>query len=310
MKKILWFAFGLALLTGLGSVVWNTWQTTVYFQENGQTGGITIGKKYNASRWTSPIPLKKLHAYTAVLAPHHEVLIESDQALTENSEYFIRFLLRDTAEAAREWSIRPLASSIRLKAAADGTPVKLSDTDIFDRVLDKAMGPVGPEVYVRPRAVAEAAPSHEKPTVPFLLAGAEDSTLEIVWRNTTVGELIIAGLWLLMAKIILLHAWTTPFNPSRRTGVERKDFVHPSLRRIDADAPDTPSAKLTYTPKPDLHDDPAPAPPPRTTIPAPASTKDGPRRPAPIVSTATTAPFVPPAQSEAPTLKLARKPKP
>lgn len=340
MKKILWFLFALALVAGLGNVLSNTWETTKYFQDNGREATIKVGRKYNASRWISPVPIKKVHSYVATLTPNHDVVIETDQSLKENQEYFIRFLFRDEALVAREKSLRLLVGTIRLKSEADGTPVKLADTNIFDRAVDKAMGPPAEGVYVRPREVAENAPAHDKPTVPFILAGAQDSTLEIVWNNSGIGEIILVAVWLLVIKTIALHAWATPFKPNRPTGSESKNFVHPSMRRITRDAPDAPSAKISHKPKPAQPDfvpppepqtapipvpTPSPytpppaassipaAPPPRpTAIPLPPGAKSptAPSAPAEPYSTSTTAPFVPAQGAVEPTLKLTRKPKP
>ncbi len=343
MKKILWFLFAFVLAAILGNVVTNAWESARFFQEKGRDTSLKVGRKYNASRWAAPVPLAKIHSYVAIMAPDHEVLIESDQDLTENKEYFIRFLYRDDAVAARSNSVLPLIGAIRLKTDTDGAPVKLAKTDVFDRAVEKAMGPLGDDVYVAPKAVAEAAPTTAIPTVPFVFAGATDSTAEIVWNNASTGQLTVGALWLLIIQMVVLHAWVTPFDPKRPTGVERKDFVHPSMRRVDATPLAAPSAKLAYKAKPPEPDFipadkpakkpvsasssgsefmPAPsasrppsfAPPPkRATIALPpsASSPSIPRPPEAPYSTATTAPFAPAAAGEAePTLKLTRKPKP
>ena len=250
MKKLFTLLFSLGLLAALGWLGWNTWQATRYFQDNGREARLVIGKRYNASRWMEPVPLKKIHTYTARLEPKYDVLVETDQDLKENDEIFIRFLTRDVAPPVLQFSVRPLVNSIRVRTEADGSPVKIEDTDIFDRLVDKAMGPPAEGVYVRPRAVAEQAPSHEKPTVPFLIGGAQDSTWELIWNNTRAGEWIVCGIWLFLVQAFLLHAWSLPWT-SRPAGTERKDFVHPSMRRIDADAPPPPSTKITYVPKPE-----------------------------------------------------------
>lgn len=325
MKKILWFLFGFALAGGLAAVLRNSWQTASYFKEHGREASLTIGQKYNASRWMEPIPIKKVHSYVAILAPDHELVIESDQQLKEKDEYFVRFLLRDSADAARELSFRPLVGTMRLKSEADGKPVRLADTNIFDRAVDVAMGPPAEGVYVRPRETAEAAPDHQKPTVPFVFAGANDSAFEIMIHNSSVGEWIIAGLWLIAIKMVILHAWVTPFDPNRKTGVERKGWVHPSMRG-GADGEPKPveaSKKIAYTPKPQDHDyinptPPAPppaaptAPPTPRTVSLPATAADPsapPSVPTEPYSTATTAPFVPVGGSTEPSLKLSRKPR-
>jgi hypothetical protein len=309
MKKILWFLFGVLLVVGLGMMVRNAWQTAAYFEANGRVGTLKVGKKYNASRWTTPLPLKKIYTYTAVLAPDHEVLIESDQSLEEDKEYSVRFLLRDRATEGRRLSLRPLAGAIRLKSEADGTPVKLADSDLFDRAVAKAMGPMGEGYHEQARPVAEAAPSHEKPTVPYLFAGAEDPVPQVIWNNTTLGEWLIAIIWGFTAQLAFLQAWPR----AARRQLPGKAGSHDPMRRIEADKP-LPQATIGYTPKPENADFVPPPAKPRVTIPAPASTTQVPATPRPPVSpvapaNSTTAPFVPPADATEPALKLKRKPK-
>jgi hypothetical protein len=309
MKKIFWFLVSFAIAAGLGAVLHNTWKTTEYFQSQGREATLKVGKKYNASRWSSPIPLKQIHAYTATLLPDHEVLIESDQDLAEGKEYFVRFLTRDVAAEGRALSRRALVNTIRLKSEADGTPVKLADTDLMDRAVAKAMGPPAEGVYVAPRAVAEAAPDHAKPTVPFLIAGAKSPAWEIIWNNSTTGEVIVAVAWGFVAAFFFLHALSTPLLPGRGNLSERKDFVHPSQRRIDPDAPDAPSAKIKYKPSPansHLVDAPPPKP---AAIPLPPGAKIAePKTKDADDSRAVTAPpFVAPTSGNEPSLKLKRK---
>ena len=314
MKKIFWFLVSLAIAASLGSLLWNSWLTTKYFQEQGTQATLRIGNKYNASRWAEPLPIKKIHAYAATLLPDHEVLIETDQELDKGKEYFVRFLTRDVSAPARELSIRPLVSDIRLKSEADGTPVKLADTDLMDHFVDKAMGPPAKGVYIAKRPEAEAAPDHNKPTVPFYFAGAKDSTLEITWNNCTLGECFIVGAWLLVLQMVFIHAWITPFS-NRRAGSERADFVHPSQRRIDPDAPEERTKPIAFKPSARAADSdkeaPAPAPIilPKKTVAMPSATKP-PEAPAhsDADSRATTAPpFVAPDADAGPQLKLKRK---
>ncbi|MCU0791672.1 MAG: hypothetical protein MUE42_02195 [Opitutaceae bacterium] len=328
MKKILWFALGLGLLAAFIAIASNTWHTAAYFQAHGRDGVVVIGAKYNTSLWSKPLPLGKIHSYVAVLAPDHELILETDRDLPQNGEHFVKFLLRDTAVTARDYSVRPLVNTLRLKSAADGTPVRLADTNLFDRIVDKAMGPPAAGVYVRPRETAEAAPTRTAPSVPFVFAGAKDDTWELVWNNLGFGECLLAAFWLLAIKVVLLHAWAIPFDPNRPVGAERKDFVHPSLKKIEPDATPAASTKLSYVPKPADHDyiqvgKPSPTAPLETTaaqapdgatksIALPPGARD-PLAPPPSrpYSTATTAPF--PTDDNtgvSPSLRLSRKPKP
>ena len=311
MNKAINLIISLGLAFVIGWLGWNTWQTTRYFQDHGREGRLKIGRIYNASRWAEPLPLKKINTYTAQLEPKHEVLIESDQQLPENTTVFIRFLSRDLGSSISTFSVRPLVNTIRLRTAEDGSPVKIDDTDAFDKLVDQAMGPVGPGVYVRARPQAEAAPDRAKPTVPFIIGGAQDSTIELIWKNSTVGEWVVYGLLILLFKIWFIHAWSLSWRAPRSV-TERKDFVHPSMRRIEADAPAAPSAKISYVPKPEqeIHlpaTAPRPAPAPYTPAPAPKSSVPGEdEASAPLTSHETAPPMPLPPQSE-PTLKLRRK---
>lgn len=319
MKKIFWFLVSFALLSALGLLLKNSRDTVTYFQEQGRPATLKVGKKYNASRWTEPLPLKKIHAYTAMMLPDHAILIESDQELGEGTEYFIRFLTRDIADAGRSLSRLPLVNTIRLKSEVDGTPVKIADSDLMDRAIEKAMGPPAEGVYVPQRVVAEAGPDHVKPTVPFFFTGSKDPVPEVLWNNSTIVELFIIAAWAFMGLFFFLHAWSTPLFPSRKAGSERNDFVHPSLRRINPDMPADASVRLQYKPKSadsHLHDtppaasgpSPASPPPKQASIPMPSSMKITPRATRSDDSRATTAPFVPPEGRVETSLKLKRRP--
>jgi hypothetical protein len=250
MKRLFLLLLGIGLAAFLGRLGWNVWETTRYFEAHGREATLVIGKRYNTERWSRPVPLKKIYAYTARLEPKYDVLIESEQEFKEGDQIEIRFLPRDAAEEARAFSMRPLVNTIRLRGPDDGSPVKLDDTDAFDRLVDRAMGPPAEGVYVRRRPVREAAPSREKPTVPFLVAPPDTGTWGLVWKNSRVLEWMALGLAVLAVNSLFASAWAR-HQEARRPGAHKKGFVHPTLRKIEADAPDAPSKKLTYVPKPD-----------------------------------------------------------
>jgi hypothetical protein len=316
MKKLFWFALAFALAAYLGVILKNTWETTEFFLANGREATVKVGKKYNASRWAEPLPIKKISAYTGTLAEKHEVLIETDWTLNEKQTYPIRFLLRDVAAEARRMSVRNLANNIRLHTKEDGTPVTLQDTDLFERALDKVMGPPAAGVYIRPRPVAEAAPDTTAPTVPFLFVEPGAVTWQVIWNNTQPGEWAVLVGWLLTLQWLFTHAWNLPWRPGARLRTDRENSIHPSMRRIDADQPDAPSAKVRFTPRPDpVAETPAPpsppAPPPPRTVALPPKDDAAKSEPPVPYSTAITAPpFEPPAGTPEPTLKLARKKNP
>lgn len=250
MKKLLLFIIALGLAGALGKVLWNTWETTAIFHAEGREATLKVGKKYNTSHWSSPLPIKKIHVYTATMAEKYDVLIETDQALDEKATHTIRFLLRDRAAVVRQMSIRPLVGTIRLRAKEDGTPVTIKDTDLFERILAKAIGPLGDGVKPKAQPVAEAAPNLEVPSVPFLIAPPNAPIWRIAWENGTVGEGVILIVWILIVQWLLVNASNQPWRPNAAKRSEKDNFVHPSMRRIDADTPAAASQKIAYTPKP------------------------------------------------------------
>lgn len=214
-------------------------------------GTLKIDRQYNASRWAEPLPLKKIHAYTATLAPRHAVIVETDQKLVAGREYFIRFLTRDKAAAVRGRTLRPPSGSLRIRLTEDGDPVGIARTHTMDRTLSRALGDA-------PEADGGApATGHAGDSVPFLIGGANDNTLELVWQNSTAGEWLVLIALLLLTKAVSLSAWFTPLR-ERHARADRPDFVHPSLRKIDPDAPPAPPQPLTLAPK----SAPVPADPP------------------------------------------------
>lgn len=263
MKKTFYLIASLLLAGLIAAFIHSVWQTTAYIQNNSREGTLRIDRQYNASRWAEPLPLKKINTYTATLAPHYEVIVESDQELVAGRQYFIRFLTRDRTQGAPSSHLRPIPGTLRLRADDDGTPVKVEPTAVMDRLVKKAIGPLGPGQVETPAADL-AIPGHGGGSVPFLIGGARDNLLELVWNNSSTGEwlaLLIAGLAL---NVTAINALTLPWRP-RISKVDDKDFVHPSLRKIDADLPPAPAPRIVFTPKVD-----APAPdlakPPATPV--------------------------------------------
>ena len=250
MKRLILLLLGVGLGALIGMVGWNSWQCARFFHDQGREATVVIGKRYNAERWTTP-PIKQIRSYTAKLEPQYEVLLETDQELKDGETRQIRFLTRDLATDLVDYSMRPVANSLRLRAAEDGSPVKIEDTRLFDEMVDKWMGPPGPGVQIRPRAQAEAAPSHAKPTVPFVFAEKNDGPWDILWTNSRIQEWALLGLGLLGVQSLLLAAYDRQ-KDARLKSVRGKKFVHPSLRKIEADAPEAASKKIAYTRKPEV----------------------------------------------------------
>jgi hypothetical protein len=290
MKRIFLLLLGLGLAALIGRLGWNVWQSARFFHDQGREATLVMGRRYSAERWASPLPIKKIYSYAAKMEPSYEVIVETDQDLQDGEKRTIRFLTRDLAANLVGYSVRPVVNTLRLRGAEDGVPTNLEDTQIFDALVDKWMGPPAPGVYIRPRPAAEAAPSTTKPTVPFVLAEKDAGAWDIVWANSRIQEWILLGLGVVGVHSLLFAAYDRQKDSWLKKSRGKK-FVHPSLRKVDASAPDAPSKKLTYVPRPDeeivLSDTEkrrraAAAPPPaagRTTIPevtaAPESVASG-----------------------------------
>ena len=249
MKRLFLLLLGMGLLYAVGALAWNVRETTRYFTANGREATLEIQQRYNAERWSSPLPVKKILTYAARLQPKYDVLIETDQELKPGQTITIRFLARDVAAQAVSLSKRPLVNTIRLRGAEDGAPVKIDETDAFDRLVDKAMGPPAEDVYVKPRAVDEAAPTREKPTVPFLIEKPGYTSWDLIVRNSRIGEWVFMLLGVLIALTLLSSAYERQ-TEAMRTSSRGKKFVHPSLRNVQAAAPET-QRKISYVPKGD-----------------------------------------------------------
>jgi hypothetical protein len=251
MKRLFLLLLALGLAYSLGQLGWNVWETTRYFEDHGREATLVIGERYSTEHWSRPLPLKKIYTYTARLEPSHEVMIQTDQELATNARLAIRFLPRDAAAELEGFSLRPIANNVRLRGEADGVPVRVEATNAFDRLVGRAMGPPAPGVYVAPRSNTREAPlARDKPTVPFLIIPAGASTWDIVWKNSRAFEWIAFVLCLFAVQSLLLAAWARQ-KAAMRPVMDDRTFVHPSLRRQDADAADAPSKKLTYVPKPE-----------------------------------------------------------
>lgn len=247
MRKLVYFVLAFAAAAALAAVFKDSWDTAAFVKTQGRESSLKIGRKYNSSVWSSPIPLKKIHTYEAVLADKYEVLVESDQTFAEREEVFIRFVTRDLAAQLRDQATRPIVGAIRLRTDADGRPVRIADTDLFDKMVDRAMADPGQPISRPTPRTAEAAPDRAQPTVPYLIGGVADSPLELVWKNSTPAEITLFALALLFTKALFINALTTPF----RSG-ERKGFVHPALRSNQPPPPVAAQApKVTYTAKPE-----------------------------------------------------------
>ncbi len=251
MKRVYLLLIGLGLAALIGRLGWNVWQSARFFRDQGREATVVIDKRYNAERWTSPIPIKKIYAYTAKMEPTYEVLLETDQDLKDGEKLAIRFLTRDLAASLLDYSARPVVNTLRLRGSEDGTPVKIEDTALFDAMVDKWMGPPAPGTYIRPRPQAEKAPGTGKPTVPFVFAAKEAGTWDIVWKNSRAQEWVLLGLGLLAVQSLILAAYEH-HKDGRLKKSRGKKFVHPSLRKVEASAPDTPSQKLAYVAKPEV----------------------------------------------------------
>lgn len=242
MKKLLYLLSALLLASLIAVVLVNTWQTTDYLRSHGREGTLQINGEYNASRWSSPLPLKKIHVYAGTLSGEFPVIVESDQKLAAKKSYFVRFLTRDAAQAAHEMSIRPLPGSLRLRTSSDGAPVPNDPAQAGDILLAKAMGapasaPPAQDRISQPAAAGAGA-------VPFLIGGAQDTTLESIWRNSAPGEWLLLGVAAVMLNMLTLAAWSHPWRERPRAIADEKSFTHPALKTIEPAPPIAPHAPI------------------------------------------------------------------
>jgi hypothetical protein len=245
-NKILYAVLSLILTAFIALIAMNVWRSHAYIKEQGAEGVLVIGHQYNASRWAEPLPLKKLHVYTATLAPNYQVVIETDQSLAPRSQVFIRHLaLNDRAVDRLDGFLRPVSGRIRIRTSADGAPVVADPTAPLDKAVNKAMG--NPQAAPVPGAFH--APDLSKNAAVFLIGGAKDGTLELIWNNSGPAEWIALFLALFLLQSFAINAWTLPWR-ERKPCDEEKGFVHPSLETIEADAPRAPVAKIAFKPKP------------------------------------------------------------
>lgn len=262
-NKILYTVLSLILAALVAIIATDVWRSHAYIKDQGTAGVLSIGQKYNASRWAGPLPLKKLHVYTATLAPNHQVLIETDQNLAPRSQVFIRHLaLNDRTIDRLDGSLRPVSGRIRMRTPADGVPVGIPTTAPLDKAVGKAMGNPAP-----PSVPAGHNPDLSQNAASFLVGGANEGTLELIWSNSGAGEWIALFFALFLLQSFAINAWTLPWR-ERKACDEDKDFVHPSLASIDADAPRAPAAKIAFKPKPKAPED-RPGRPEEPAAPAP-----------------------------------------
>lgn len=247
LSKLLYTAVTLIMAAVLALVATDTWRTHAYIKKNGREGVLLVGQKYNDSRWAEPVPLKKIHAYTATLAPNYDVVITTDQELAPRTQVFIRHLSLNDPEIDRQTGIfRPITGRIRLRTPADGTPVAIDPTVPLEKAVEKAMGNQPASQGVKP---GQTGPDLRRSSATFVLGGANDGVFELIWNNSRATEWIVLGLALFLLQAFAINAWTLPWRKTRPCD-EDKDFVHPSLGRIEPDTPRPPVTRIAFKPKP------------------------------------------------------------
>ena len=244
LNKLFYIGATLSLAAVLGAVGFEVWRSHEHVRLNGREDILVIGLQYNASRWADPLPIKKLHAYTAKLSPNFDVVIETDQQLAPKQQIFIRHLPSgDFSDRGRLSFLRPISGRIRLRAPTDGTPATVDPTAPLDHAVNLAMTGKEDAPKVMP------APDLSRPTVAFLIGGSADSTLELIWNNSRAGEWVLLGFGLFLLQAFAINAWTLPWRETKPCD-EDKDFVHPSLATIEPDAPRPPVKRIAYKLKP------------------------------------------------------------
>ncbi|HSI14020.1 MAG TPA: hypothetical protein VK961_18375 [Chthoniobacter sp.] len=249
MNKTLYLIVSLVITGLLATLSIDVWRSHEFIKTQGIEGTLRIGQRYNTSRWAEPLPLKKIHVYTATLAPNHAVIIESDQDFGAGQEVFIRYLQRSTRSSPNNSPyLRPIPGSIRLRTEADGTPLKIDPTTPQERLLEKAMGSAAaPPSSTRIDGTVD--PNPAQPATAFLVGGANDGVMELIWNNSRAGEWVLLGLALFLLQAFAINAWTLPWREYKPVEQD-KDFVHPSLEHREPDAPRAPVARISLKPKP------------------------------------------------------------
>lgn len=246
MNKTLYLIITLVITGLISTLTIDVWRSHEFIKTQGVEGTVRIGQRYNASRWADPLPLKKIHTYTATLAPHFEVIIESDQNFSPGQQVFIRHLELGRKPAAETSNLlRPLASNIRLRTEADGAPATVDPTAPLDHAVDKAMGTQTSSV----RTEGSVATNPEQKPVAFLVGGANEGIFELIWNNSRAGEWALLGFTLFLLQAFAINAWTLPWREYKPLEQD-KDFVHPSLEKVEPDAPRTPVTRIAFKPKP------------------------------------------------------------
>jgi hypothetical protein len=253
MNKAFYLIITLVITGLVAAISLDGWRSHDFVRANGHEGTLRIGQRYNASRWAEPLPLKKIHAYTATLAPNHEVIIESDQDFNAGQQVFIRYLDRGANYTPLgNIKLRPASGSIRLRTEADGTPLKIDPTAPMEHVLDLAMGS-SPNPTTSSRPDGSVATNPELRPTAFLVGGANDSVLELIWNNSRAGEWALLFFALFLLQAFAINAWTLPWREAKHSD-EDKDFIHPSLEQVEPDAPRAPVTKIAFKPKPKAPD--------------------------------------------------------
>ena len=247
MKRVFLLILGLGLAALIGRLGWSAWQSARVFHDRGREATVVIGKRHDSEHWTSPVPIKKIYAYSAKMEPTYEVVLKTDQELKVGEKRTIRFLTRDLAANLVAYSGLPMVNTLRLQDAEDGAPANAENSQGFNILADGGTGTPTAGVVVEPHPVVQAAPSYHKPTVPFVFAEKDAGVLGIVWDNSRLHEWVLLGLGVLGVHSLLFAAYERHKDSllKRKRG---KKFVHPSLREIEA-TKEEPSKKLTYVPK-------------------------------------------------------------
>jgi hypothetical protein len=227
MKKALHALAALMLGSLIAIYVLHVWQSTAYLRAQGREGTLVIEQQYVSSHWAEPLPLKKIHTYTAILAPEHHVVVESDQQLARGTEYPIHFLTRDKTRNAPLAPLRPISGALRLRLANDGSPVPADPAALFERIVNKAVGTFDkqPASPTPPPPVVKDASSN---SVQFQLGKINEPLFSIIWRNSDATEWVALALATTLFLTLVANAWMLPWRAGQRQ--QNEDFVHPASR--------------------------------------------------------------------------------
>jgi hypothetical protein len=236
MKKVLWLGFATGCMLSLLYVAYSLAAAAHFFVEHGRTLVVEVENEYPGHAG------KRTFLAKSSLG---EVVLETDQPLVPTGQYTLRYLTRDLVGDRRGGWLLPAQNAIRIKPRDAGKQFDqpIRRIELFDEFTVYMWGyvPEGPAPKI-PTYGREAA-------VPWVLD--HDNALAVLWHNTPWYILTGLAVWAWFSWKLVRHGISHPWQTGSRA--DRGDFIHPSLRRIDADHAEPASRPVSYKRSPPVH---------------------------------------------------------